>query len=304
MRDDWRAKPEGCSHRDLLPVAGTVAAWLALALLLDVGAGLWAQRALGAATWLVLLALLRDERGGVRAQVAVVVVLATLVEYTASPLLGFYVYRLGNVPAFVPPGHGLVYLAALALGRSAPFARHGRAICRLALLAGGAWALWGVTLAPRPDAVGFILYALFAAFVLAGRAPLVYAGAFVVTVALELAGTALGTWTWAAHGPGGVLSIGNPPSGIAGGYCVLDAVALMVGRLGAVRGAGRHLRMPATRRRRPGVRRLASGVWRLGAYSGERGVTALLLDAPRSTPLNARRPQTLDPRPQTLPPTR
>ena len=33
-------------------------------------------------------------------------------------MLEVYVYRLDNVPAFVPPGHGLVYLCALAMGRS------------------------------------------------------------------------------------------------------------------------------------------------------------------------------------------
>ena len=49
------------------------------------------------------------------AQVAVVVAFATAIEYLCSPLLGIYTYRLHNVPAFVPPGHGLVYLAALAL---------------------------------------------------------------------------------------------------------------------------------------------------------------------------------------------
>ncbi|HEU4629951.1 MAG TPA: hypothetical protein VFS08_09390 [Gemmatimonadaceae bacterium] len=258
-----RRATQARGRRDL-PVAAVVAAWLVLALVLDVGVGLWPQRALGAATWLLLLALLRAEDRAVRGQVAVVVVLATLVEYTASPLLGFYVYRLGNVPAFVPPGHGLVYLAALALGRSAPFTRYGRPICRSALLAGGAWALWGVTLAPRGDTLGLLLYLLFAAFVLTGRAPLVYAGAFLVTGALELTGTMLGTWAWAPHGPGGFLAIGNPPSGIAGGYCVFDAAALAVGGWGATSGiAARPRRRPAVAGRirdGRGVQRRASGV--------------------------------------------
>ena len=53
-----------------------------------------------------------------RIQVVGVIIVATCVEYTASPFLGYYTYRLHNVPSYVPPGHGLVYLAALSIGRS------------------------------------------------------------------------------------------------------------------------------------------------------------------------------------------
>jgi hypothetical protein len=73
----------------------------------------------GAATWLVLVALLAGEDRATRAQVAVAVTLATGLEYLLSVVLGFYDYRLHNVPAYVPPGHGLVYLAAIALARRA-----------------------------------------------------------------------------------------------------------------------------------------------------------------------------------------
>ena len=77
-------------------------------LLLDRGAGIWFQRALGVGTWLLLLLLLRREMPLVRAQVAVVVVFATAVEYTFSPLLEVYVYRLqqraGLRPARPRPG--------------------------------------------------------------------------------------------------------------------------------------------------------------------------------------------------------
>ena len=63
-------------------------------------------------------------------------------------------------------------------------------------------------------------------FLSRGRTPLVYCGAFVVTSYLELYGTGLGTWAWQPHDPTGLISIGNPPSGIAGGYCFFDAAAL------------------------------------------------------------------------------
>lgn len=210
-------------------IVGTAAVVLTLGLALDVGAGLWFQRAIGVATWLVLIALLRGEEEGVRAQAAVVVLFATAVEYTASPFLGLYTYRLGNVPAFVPPGHGLVYLAALALGRSTAFTSRRRWTCRLVLVLGASWAVYGVALAGRRDVLGMLLFLVLARFVLVGRAPLVYAAAFWITSCLELLGTGIGTWTWAERDPSGLVSIGNPPSGIPGGYCVLDAVALALG---------------------------------------------------------------------------
>ena len=79
-------------------------------------AGIGRQRLIGAATWLLLIVLVRREPRVIQAQVATLVVLATLLEYSASPLLGLYTYRLHNVPSFVPPGHGLVYLAAVLVG--------------------------------------------------------------------------------------------------------------------------------------------------------------------------------------------
>ena len=118
--------------------------WVPLVLLLDRGAGIWWQRALGVGTWLLLMALLRRESPLVRAQVAVVVVFASAVEYTFSPLLEVYVYRLGNVPAFVPPGHGLVYLCALAIGRSAWLRRRTGPAVAVTVVVGGLYAGWGL----------------------------------------------------------------------------------------------------------------------------------------------------------------
>src|SRR5947208_6801688 len=142
--------------RDLW-VPGVVMIWIALGAGVDHGAGIWPQRAVGIATWSILLLLLRGERRRVRAQVAVVMLVATAVEYTASPLLGFYTYRLHNVPLYVPPGHGMVYLAALSIGRSALARRHARSFVVAAVAVCGAWAVWGVTLSPRTDLLGLLL---------------------------------------------------------------------------------------------------------------------------------------------------
>src|SRR5690349_17218743 len=86
-------------------------AWIPATLLLDSGGGLIRQNLLGLVAWICLGWLLKDEDSLTRIQVAVVVVYATFIEYLFSDYLGAYRYRLHNVPSFVPPGHGLVYLA-------------------------------------------------------------------------------------------------------------------------------------------------------------------------------------------------
>ena len=221
-----RADVEGSRVRNAAVVVAT-ATWIPLVLVLDRGADIWSQRALGLATWGVLLVLLRRETALVRVQVAVVVVFATAVEYTFSPLLEVYVYRLDNVPAFVPPGHGLVYLCALAIGRTA-FVEQRRAQLVLAtVVVGGAYAGWGLVLSDRPDVLGAFWFACLVGFLRWGRSTGLYVGAFLVVTALELLGTWLGTWEWATHDPSGLVAIGNPPSGAAGGYGWFDLAAVL-----------------------------------------------------------------------------
>ena len=215
----------GRCTRDGLLVWG-VLVWVGAVLALDQVASRGEQHLLGLGTVLLLLLALRGEDRATRAEVAVVVVFATAVELVFAGLLGVYVYRLDNVPAFVPPGHGLVYLAALAFGRTGWAARRERPLVALTLLVAGAWALWGVTLAPRPDVLGAFWYGCLVLFAWRGSRPLLYVGAFVVVSWLELLGTSLGTWEWSPYDPTGWIAIGNPPSGIAGGYAWFDAAAL------------------------------------------------------------------------------
>jgi hypothetical protein len=211
--------------RETTVVTGTCL-WALLALGLDTVASLGQQRLIGVGTWLLLLLVLRGEDRATRVQVGVVVVFATVVEYIFAGWLGVYVYRLENVPAFVPPGHGLVYLAAFALGRSAWAHRHRRSFLPATLVVGGCWALWGVTLSDRPDLLGAFWFGCLLVFAWKGKSPLLYAGAFLVVSYLEIIGTSLGTWEWQPTDPTGLVSVGNPPSGIAGGYAWFDAAAL------------------------------------------------------------------------------
>jgi hypothetical protein len=214
-------------RHDLL-VAATVFTWITVVLVLDSDGSLLRQRILGALTWALLVALLHPETRLVKLQVAVVVAFASAIEYTFSPLLEVYVYRFHNVPLYVPPGHGLVYLCALALGRSALFSRFRRQLWAATFLVGGAWALHGAFLSPRPDVLGLFWFTCLAGFLLFGRVPTLYVGAFLIVSYLELVGTSLHTWTWQPRDPTGWISIGNPPSGAAGGYGWFDLTAALL----------------------------------------------------------------------------
>lgn len=183
----------------------------------------------GVLTWALLAGLLLGESSVVRVQVLVAVAFATLMELTGSVWLDAYTYRLENIPAYVPPGHGLIYLAAVTGARTLFVQRHVRVIGWGAVLLCATWTGWGALIAPRPDLLSVALFLVFAGCIFVWKSPAVYALAFAITTHLELLGTALGNWTWAAQA--GWLSAGNPPSAVVAGYCVIDAVALAVGAL-------------------------------------------------------------------------
>jgi hypothetical protein len=209
-------------------IVGSVLVWITLVLLIDAHGSRLTQRGLGAATWLVLGAIVWRESALVRAQTAVVVVFATLVEYTCSPLLGVYLYRFHNVPAYVPPGHGLVYLAALAIGRTAYVREHAQLCMTAALVIVGGYASFGLFVSDRLDVLGAFWYLCLVGFLLWGPSRGLYVGASIVVTYLEIVGTSLGTWEWQPHDPTGLVAIGNPPSGAAGGYGWFDLAALLL----------------------------------------------------------------------------
>jgi len=121
----------------------------------------------------------------------------------------------------------MVYLTAVALGRSGLFQRYAREIATLVVLVCGGWSIWGISgFAEQGDSVGALLFCVFLGYLFKGRSPMVYLAAFFITTWLELIGTAVGTWKWAAIDPVLGLPQGNPPSGVAAWYCLVDAVAM------------------------------------------------------------------------------
>jgi hypothetical protein len=209
------------------------AAFVGAGLLLERSAGSAGSLALGLLTWIVLLAscarLDRAERGRVAALVAV----ASAGEVLGSLILGLYAYRHGGIPLFVPPGHGLVYLAGRRLSR----ADRPRLLVAVALGFTVAWGAARVAAGAPPDAAGMLAAIGLAAVLVRSPQAALFAAMALVVDGLELYGTALGTWTWAATWPGLGLSIGNPPLGAALGYVGFDWVALRITRPSASRTA-------------------------------------------------------------------
>jgi hypothetical protein len=206
-----------------------IAAYLTALLAVDTRVGLHGQLALGVLTWLVLAIACVPLDVRRRAQVIGVVAFATVGEVTGSLVWGVYRYRLHNLPLFIPPAHGLVFLAGCALAA----ALRERVVVALAAAGSIGWGLAGLTVLPashlaRLDVAGAFGVPLLCVFLWRSRNRAAYAGVFLVVACLELYGTAIGTWRWAATLPGLGIPDGNPPSGVASGYVWFDVMAMLV----------------------------------------------------------------------------
>ncbi|HKW58944.1 MAG TPA: hypothetical protein VJR46_04230 [Candidatus Dormibacteraeota bacterium] len=197
----------------------------------------WQQDVLGGLTFAVLfLAALKTPKEQ-RVQVWTCVAVATCFEIFGSLVWGVYRYRLHNLPLFVPPGHGIVYLFGLLAAQTPVVRRHGRRVAHAVLAAAATWATLGLTVLPavtgRFDLQGVLCLPVFAYFLLRSPRWPLFAAIFVIVGELEICGTSFGNWTWMAVAPWTHIPSGNPPSVIAGGYCVIDGTVLMVTRLAA-----------------------------------------------------------------------
>ena len=93
----------------------------------------WQQYLLGVLTFLVLALASTKLPKGQRAQVWVCVLVATGFEIFGSLVWGIYRYRLHNLPLFVPPGHGIVYLFGLLAAQTPVVQRFGRRVAYVIL---------------------------------------------------------------------------------------------------------------------------------------------------------------------------
>lgn len=196
------------------------------------------QAAIGVMTYGVLLLSGLAITPVERRQLCLLIAFATVLELVSSQVWGVYRYRFGNVPFYIPPGHGIVFVLSLWISRT-PLMLSSGGRARIAILVvSGIWALAGVTVLPpitgRVDMEGALLWPIFCYFILRTDRALFFASVFLVTSAVELYGVALGDWRWTPVAPHLGIPGGNPPSVIAGAYCVLDAsvfgALLLLGR--------------------------------------------------------------------------
>lgn len=218
------------STRGTLGLFGAFAAFVALALPLDRGTDALQQSVLGLSAWVFLAIALRLQPREIRTQVLVLVAVATVLEVVGSIVWGAYRYRLGNLPLYVPAGHGLFYLCALRVASLPLVRRHERTVVVGVTLGATAYMLRNLVAPPLPDLLGLVTWAIFLRFILRGTAPALYAVSFAMTTALELYGTSLGIWRWSPVLPVLWLPAANPPSGIGAGYAAMDALTRRIVR--------------------------------------------------------------------------
>lgn len=193
---------------------------LALGLWADIHVDLPGQLAIGALVWALTLALLAPLPASERRFYLACIAIATAGELFLSLVWGLYTYRLGNVPLFVPPGHALMLMLGIALTRRMP-----ETVAWAILGGAGVYtilaALYGL------DTLAVPLYLLLALSVLSLPSHVrLFASSFVLTLTLELYGTALGNWTWDREVPWVGLVTTNPPAIAGAFYCTLHALAI------------------------------------------------------------------------------
>lgn len=227
----------------------TIAGGLAL----DARAGPWAQHAVSVWVWGLLGWM--AWRAGKRERWAMLLclVIATAGEVVLALLWGLYDYRLGNLPLFVPPGHVLLFWLGLAASTRLPAAV-------LAPVPALATALVAAGVVLNND---WLSVPLLVAYLLCwrfGRSPALYSTMFLLALAMELWGTALGNWRWRDLVPGLDLPMSNPPLAAGAFYAVLDLMVLAALQgLGAVQGVTRVVPPLVRMRTRSPGRKLSAG---------------------------------------------
>ena len=193
---------------------------LLLGLYVDVAWELPGQLAASLAAWGLFLVLLERAPRAESRLLLLCLVIATAGELFLSLGWGLYTYRLDNVPLFVPPGHALLLSLGFALARRMPV-RVAHAIMAAAALYSLGAAATGA------DTFGLVLCAVFIGCSLASpQRKTLFASTFVLSLALELYGTWLGNWYWAAQVPFTPLTTTNPPLAAGAFYCVLDLLVV------------------------------------------------------------------------------
>jgi hypothetical protein len=200
-----------------------VVAILAIGIPLDALGPAGSQAIVNACTWAALLWVVWRSSPRHRRELAACVVLATVGELFLMEVWGLYHYRLHNLPLFIPPGHALVFTAAMRLSRRVP-----------------RWFPWAVVACAAPyigyaawtgfDTQGLLWFAVLLGFMRWGREQNLYGVAFVMALLIETYGTSLAGWQYHTAEPWFGLTTTNPPVTVGAIYCTLEVLVRRAGR--------------------------------------------------------------------------
>ncbi|EIJ42745.1 hypothetical protein BegalDRAFT_1871 [Beggiatoa alba B18LD] len=170
--------------------------------------------------WAIFLRILWQHSPVLRVKLILCLVYATLGELFLSLVWGLYIYRLDNVPLFVPAGHVLLFITGLLVARRLPN-----------------WIIWVVPSLTLPlvifnvfhqiDTLSSLLSLIFMLCILFGRWKKLYASMFVMALSLEIVGTGLGNWYWLPEVAWLGINSHNPPLGAGAFYCLLDLLVVL-----------------------------------------------------------------------------
>jgi len=194
---------------------------LAIGLWFDQTVDFWGQFLTNIGVWLFFLFLVKQATNQQQqASLIACLLYATVGEVCLSLIWGLYEYRLHNVPLFVPPGHVLLFSIGLLTANKMPN-----------------WIIWGVPLVMLPyviwayltnvDTFGTLLFVIFLGCLIWGREKKLYATMFVLSLILEIYGTALGNWMWLSEVPWTFFTSTNPPFCAGTFYCLLDLLVVV-----------------------------------------------------------------------------
>ncbi len=199
------------------PVVPLVLVTLAVGIALDASGAGWAQPVVSAATWAVLGWIMWHAAPRERRELTACVALATLGELFLKDVWGLYEYRLLNLPLFIPPGHAIVYAAALRMSRAAPDWLPSAVVVLFGVYV--AFAAWHGF-----DTFGAAWFIAFVAYVRLSANPRLCATLFVFALAIEWYGTSLAGWRYFTVEPWFGLTTTNPTVWIGAVYCTLESL--------------------------------------------------------------------------------
>ena len=150
-----------------------------------------------------------------RIEMIAVLAFATPMELFFSEVWLIYEYQRGFMPLFVPVGHYFLF----DLGRRVAQRIPERSPMPLVLLL-VPFVVYGAVKGTDTSAVLLILLTL--GFTQLGPEPRLYASMVWLALFMELWGTFLGNWTWAANVPWTGLTAWNPPLLVGAFYCFGD----------------------------------------------------------------------------------